>query len=51
MLHESGADGMKCFRKVASDRKIADMFRSLVRAGSLRLECVKVLNEGLQVPV
>ena len=38
-------------RKVASGRKVASTFRSLVNAKSLQLMCVMVLHEGMLVSV
>ena len=46
-LNESGTCGVECRRKVASGRKVAGTIRSL----GLQLECAKMLQEELLVPV
>ena len=38
VLDESGTDGAKCSRKVASGRRVAGTIRSLVNARNLQLE-------------
>ena len=50
-LNESGTDEAECSRKVASGRRVAGAIRSLINARSLQLECARVLNESLMVPV
>ena len=50
-LDESGTDGTKCSRKVASGRLVAGAIRSLVNVRDLQLECARVLHETLHVPV
>ena len=42
ILDESGTGVAECRLKVASGRKVAGAFRSLVNAKGLQLECVKV---------
>ena len=37
-LDESGTDGAKCIRKVASGRRVAGVIRSIVNARDLQLE-------------
>ena len=51
VLDESGIDETECSRKVASVRRVAGAIRSLVNSRSLQLECARVLNESLLVPV
>ena len=46
-----GIDGAECSRKVASWRRVAGAIRSLVSARDLQLECARVLDETLLVPV
>ena len=46
-MEESGRDEAKCSRKVPSGRRVAGAIRSLVNAGSLQLECARVLHESL----
>ena len=41
----------ECRRKVASGWKVAGAIRSLISARGLQLECVRMLHEGLLVPV
>ena len=48
---ESGNDEAKCSRKVESGRRVAGAIRYLVNARSLQLECARVSNESLLVPV
>ena len=45
VLDESGTYEAECSRKVVSGRRVADAIRSL------QLECARVLNESLLVPV
>ena len=40
-----------CFRKVASEIKVASSIRSLVSTKSLKSECIKAMRESLIVPV
>ena len=49
MPKESGPNGKECCRKPASDMEVTSVIRSLVNATSLRLECAKVLHDGLIV--
>ena len=51
VLDESGADEAECSRKVASGRRVAGAFSSLINARSLHLKRAKVLHESLLVPV
>ena len=51
VLDESGKEEAECHMKVASERKVAGAIRSLVNPKSLQLEFVRVLHEGLLVPV
>ena len=51
ILDKSGTNEAECSRKVASGRRIAGDIRSLVNARSLKLECVRVLNESLLMQV
>ena len=46
-----GTDEAESSRKVASGRRVSGVIRSLVNAGSLQLECARVLHESLLVPV
>ena len=48
---ESGTDGAECSRKMASERKVAGTITSLDNARDLQLECVRVLDKTLLVPV
>ena len=50
-LDESGTDEAECSMKVASGGRVASAIRSLVNARDLQLECARVLNESLLVPV
>ena len=50
VLDESGTDGAKCNRKMASGRRVAGAIRSLVNTRNLQLECARVLHESLRVP-
>ena len=49
VLADSGTDGGECCRKGATGRKVANAIRSLVNAGSLQLECARMLHEALLV--
>ena len=51
VLDEAGTDEEECSRKTASGRRVAGAIRSLINARSLQLECARVLNESLMVPV
>ena len=51
VLDESGTDGAKCSRKVASRRMVAGAIRSLVKPRDLQLECDRLLHETLLVPL
>ena len=51
VLDGSGTDEAECSRKLVNGRRIAGTIRSLVNARSLQLECTRVLNESLLVPV
>ena len=51
VLDESSADEVECSRKVASGRRVAGANRFLVNARSLQLECARVLQEALLVPI
>ena len=42
VLDESGTDGAGCSRKVASERRVAGVIRSLVNARDLQLECASL---------
>ena len=46
-----GTDIGECYRKMISSRKVAGAIRSLVNPRGLQLESVRVLQEGLLVPV
>ena len=50
-MNESGTDSAESIGKVLSGRRVADVIRSLVNARGLQLECSRVLNEALLVPV
>ena len=50
-MNASDTDDTKCFRKVASRRKVVGVIRSLVNTSSLQLEYARVLHKGLLVPV
>ena len=50
-MDESGTDGAESSRTVASGRRVAGAIKSLVNARDLQLECARVLNETLLVPV
>ena len=50
-MHESGIDGAKCCRKVASERTVAGVIKSLANAKSLRLPFALALYEGLHIYV
>ena len=41
----------ECSRKMASGRKVSAAIRSLFNARSLQLECARVLDDSLLVPV
>ena len=51
VLDESGTNEAECRRKEASRRRIGGAIRSLVNARGLRLECDRVLNETLLMPI
>ena len=51
VLNESGTDEAEYSRKVVSGRRVAGAIRFLVNAKSLQLECARVLQESLLVPV
>ena len=51
VLYESSNDGAECCSKVASGSKVAGAIRLLVNAGSLQLQCAKVLHGDLLMPV
>ena len=48
---KSSTDGAECRRKMASGKRVAGAIRSLVNARGLELECSRVLNVTLLVPV
>ena len=50
-MDESGTDETEWSRKVASGRRVPGAIGSLVNAKSLQLECARVLQESLLVPV
>ena len=50
VLDESGTDGAKCNRKVASGRRVAGTISSLVNARDFQLEFARVLHESLVAP-
>ena len=50
-MDESGTDGAECSRKVTSGRRVASAIRSLLNARDLHLQCARVLDETLFVPV
>ena len=50
-MDESGTDGAECSRKVASVRRVAGAIRTIVNDRDLQLECARVLDETLLVPV
>ena len=47
----SGTDEAECSRKVVSGRREVGTVKSLVNATSLKLQCARVLNQSLLVPV
>ena len=47
VLDEPGTDGAKCSRKVANERRMAGIIRSLVNARDLKFECARVLYQTL----
>ena len=47
VLDKSSSDRTECCRKVATGRKVLGVIRSLLNARSLKLECSRVLQEGL----
>ena len=51
VLGESSTDEAECSKKVECMRRVADGIRSLVNARSLQLECSRVLDESLLVPI
>ena len=51
VLDEAGTDGTECIRKVASGRRAAGAYRSLVNARDLQIGCGRILHETLHVPV
>ena len=51
VLDESGTDEAECSGKVVSRRKDAGAIRFLINARSLQVECARVLQESLLVPV
>ena len=51
VLNQSGSDDVECRRKIVSGRKVEGTIRFLVNDRGLQLECVRVLHEGLLVPV
>ena len=51
VLAESGTDEAECSRKVGCGRRVACSIRSLVYARSLQLECARIFQESLLVPV
>ena len=51
VLDEAGTDGAECSRKVTRGRRVSGAIRSLVNARNLQLECARVMNETLIVPV
>ena len=50
-LLSAGTDDAERCRQVASGRKVVGAIRPLGNARSLQLECVRVLHEGLLLPV
>ena len=50
-MEEADTDGAECSRKVASGRSVSGAIGSLVNARDLRIECARILNETLLVPV
>ena len=51
VLDESGKDEAECSRNLESGRRVAGVIRSLVYARDLQLECTRILQETLLVPV
>ena len=51
VLDKPGTYEAECSRKVARRRRVAGTISSLVNAGSLQLECARVLHESLLVLV
>ena len=51
VLDESGTGEGVCSRKVANGRRVAGAIRSLVSVMSLHLDCARVSNESMLVPV
>ena len=50
VLNEIGTEEKICRMKMASGRRVAGAFMSLVNAWSLQYDCAKVLHESLLVP-
>ena len=50
-MDESGTDEEECSRKMESGGRVSAAIRSLVNARSLQLECARVLDDSLLVPV
>ena len=50
-MDESSTDEAELSKKVVIGRRVADAIRSLVNARSLQLECARVLDESLLVPI
>ena len=51
VLNKSITDDAECRRKVTSGRSVTGAIRSLVNVRSLQLECARVLQGALLVPV
>ena len=51
VLDESGKDGAKYGWEVATEKSFVGAIRSLVNARDLQLECARLLDETLLVPV
>ena len=50
-LDKSGTDEAECSKKMPSGMRVAGAIRSLVNDRSLQLECARVLDKSLLVPV
>ena len=51
VLDESGTNVPDCHNQVVNGRKVASAIRFLVNTSCLQLECARVLQEGLFVPI
>src|SRR5678816_2738899 len=51
IVDEKGTDDAECSMKVVKGRKMAGAIKSLVDAKGIRLECARVLYDGMLLPV